>query len=146
MMKAQCMVGSHLSKEVAGGITSLGSHIHRTSLKETRNCSPTVQLLLGGGAGSRGGEERERELASHFYPIFDFHQVRCYLSTSKQIHGDFVGLPGCPSGDLLCSAFTQRPSKCLPIPQLETPSWTSSLLASGDGLCHFQTACQKRTC
>lgn len=77
------MVGSHLRKEVAGGVTSLGSHIHRTSLKETRNCSPTVQLLLGGGAGSRGGEERERELASHFFiPYLIF--TRCDATSQHQ--------------------------------------------------------------
>lgn len=59
-------------------------------------------------------------------------------TTCQQTYGGFAGMHGCPSGSLLCLIFTQWPSKCPPIAQPDVLSWTSSLPASGSGLCNFK--------
>lgn len=79
------------------------------------------------------GEDQEGASLS-FYTAYDFHHVRCYLSTNIN-KWRLCTLVCCPSGDLFGSAVTQWPSKHLPIPQPATPSWPSRPHASGDGLC-----------
>lgn len=79
------------------------------------------------------GEDQEGASLS-FYAAYDFHHVRCYLSTNIN-KWRLCTLVCCLSGEPFGSAVTQWPSKHLPIPQPATPSWPSSPHASGDGLC-----------